>query len=674
MLELQKNSSKLLFIIVLIFISNFIVTSTDSREFTTDDIIQGNITNKVGTKDTADWLLMVYLNGDIFNEFSAVDALNELEAGFDNTTGIEVIVMIDRIPGYDQSCEDFTTARYYRLQPDDDYMEIGSTLLEEKYEYNMGDWATLQMFVNYAMNNYDANRHALIIQGYGMYLTGLSYDETNYGGITINQIQIALAGRYLDLIILDALEMGWLEVAYELRTRTNYVAFSQNPLQTESYDYEAALEALCINPTMTPVELGNAFGQTYLDFFEYPTYQTFSVINCSALDPLVLAINNLSNALIPIIPAEADNLQMLCLNITSSFMYTDIGVLIEELNNTYSGNMDIVNACNEVDSAYKDVVLNNFVSQYSSERTGLSIYFPPDDELYFFWNYYFNRTYPSYTILGLDFIEVSTWDDFLKWYIANTTTVDIAPPPTDTLELNTIEVLEIDEFDTNVYNFTVTEPGIYNFTLQIDDGDLDFVILNDPSIPIIDSTNTHSIMKNPEQGNYEHIVHWMTPGTCRVIVGSWENSSGSLWVTRIEPKELLLNQAITGNFLPADGIEAPSTVYHYYDMDLARGDYIVSIFISYPVGLEVTIIAEDGSYIVDTDYHINGEDFIYNLQLEYQQKILIGFGSYSGTGAFRLQVEIHTTSTSMASLTIIPLSLIIIAALSIRLKSTKNSK
>ena len=151
------------------------------------------------------WLLMFYLDGDHQYELAIIDALNELEAGFSITGEVEVIIMIDRHDEYDRSTGNWTGARYYRLQPNSDPMIIGSEMLLDLGEVNMGDGTTLRDFVMWSQGLFLAEKQALIILDHGEGLTGISWDFTSdHDYITLDELQEAMSGLHVDLLVTEA--------------------------------------------------------------------------------------------------------------------------------------------------------------------------------------------------------------------------------------------------------------------------------------------------------------------------------------------------------------------------------------------------------------------------------------------------------------------------------------
>jgi len=205
------------------------------------------------------WTVLVYMNGDNNLERYALADLNELEQ-VGGSGEVEVLVQLDRCPGYDSSNGDWTGARRYRLLPDGESGRIGSELLAELGEVDMGSPATLADFVRWGQALLPAERSALVIWGHG---TGwlpapplpgvrpaVSIDDTNGSGLSPQELAQALAGTRLDLVLLDACLMSMVEVGYELRGPGVMVASQDSPPAT-GYPYHRFLGELTSDPSMS---------------------------------------------------------------------------------------------------------------------------------------------------------------------------------------------------------------------------------------------------------------------------------------------------------------------------------------------------------------------------------------------------------------------------------------
>ena len=266
-------------------------------EITDQELINVYDSTEFIKNDSANWLLLFYMCCDIEWEIHASDSLHELESGY--TPGnVEVVLMIDRHPGYDQSTGNWSEARYYHLSPGNDPMVIESELIQSLGEKDMGDPINLRNFVTWGIDNYPADKIALILFGHGTALSGMCYDySSDYSQLTLDEVQQAMSGIHVDLLATESCNMGVLEIAYEWSSFTDYYLADQRSIKIEALDYNAIMIELYSNPLMEPWELGEVFCQTFLESNPNPASEMYALINCSCLPRLVSKLNSLSTNL-----------------------------------------------------------------------------------------------------------------------------------------------------------------------------------------------------------------------------------------------------------------------------------------------------------------------------------------------------------------------------------------
>jgi len=114
----------------------------------------------------AEWTFMVYIDADNNLEPFGITDLNEMEM-VGSTADVNIVVQMDRAPGYDNSNGDWRTTRRFLVQQDNDDNTLSSPSLQDLGEVNMGDPATLTSFIQWAEMNYPANNYALVLWDHG---------------------------------------------------------------------------------------------------------------------------------------------------------------------------------------------------------------------------------------------------------------------------------------------------------------------------------------------------------------------------------------------------------------------------------------------------------------------------------------------------------------------------
>lgn len=651
---------KISIVVLFILISNFqIIQKNETKSSTTT--YDNFVTHSTPKNGLVNWLLMFYLDGDHQYEHAIIDAMNELEAGYSITGVIEVVMMIDRHDEYDKSAGNWTEARYYRLQPNSDPMTIGSEMLLDLGEVNMGDGTTLRDFVMWSQGLFLAEKQALIILDHGEGLTGISWDFTSdHDYITLDELQEAMSGLHVDLLVTEACRMGYVEVAYEWRTFTDYIAFSQSSMLIESLDYEAVISELCLNPTIKPWELGEIFGRTYLEIYAYCTFQTFSVINCTLLETIVEALSNLSVELTDMLPGEVENLSAIRYAADEySLRSVDIGTMIEVFQIAFQDNPQIMNILDEFEVVYEEAILYNFNAPYSQNKTGMSLFFPIDNRSISPWEQYINYNYPG-DLTNLDFLNDTTWDEFLNEYELRAPFIPLESQTTQWLSFNKKYQIELTGKAVKIFVLIVEMPAIYNFTLSVTSGDMGFSLKNYFGDSVFKTDYMYADLVNPEQGNTEQIIHFLKPGITFVYINSLGNASGIFHTTLARTTEISLDQEVSGEFLSADGLNPPNAAAKYYSLYLDPGIYDIIVKTSWPVGLEVEIINHRNYYVVNHLYGVPGANFSYQHEMQEKRFLIIGIGSYTGTGSFSLIVIGQIVDNPVLTFIIIPFVLILL--------------
>jgi clostripain len=206
----------------------------------------GNTSWSLTTK-TRKWTVIYYGDADCDLESALMTDIAEMKSGYVNDQAIDVIVLLDRIPGYsvDSSTlgENFTDTRLYRITNGKAERIGGSTQFSSitttsNYEANMGSADTLKKMIQFCKANYQAEKYALILSNHGggaknaktesrINLTkgsdgqtkDICYDTTSSNDFLYTaEISSSLTSlESVDLFGLDACLMSTAEFAYQFR-------------------------------------------------------------------------------------------------------------------------------------------------------------------------------------------------------------------------------------------------------------------------------------------------------------------------------------------------------------------------------------------------------------------------------------------------------------------------
>lgn len=386
--------------------------------------VQANTTINVAenpmTPASREWTIMVFLNADNDLETFGIQDVNEMESVPDSDR-VTVAVQMDRIAGYDTSNGNWSGARRFKIQHDDDLNTITSPVLEELGEVDMGRPETLRDFIAWAKDRYPAQHYMLVLWNHGSgwrarTLTAtttptaraISYDDTSGTRINITELPGAVAmSPSLDIIAYDACLMQMLEIAYELRNSCSYLVGSEGDTPSAGYAYDTWLNPLAADPAMSPRDLGITMARETLTYYGQESDISHSVLDTSKIGAVTAAVNAFADTLIANVSAQAalcasarDNAE--AFNYSSYFAYKDLYDYAARVQaGTTVGTVSA--AAGAVMTAVQNAVVANYVGTYHPNAHGITINIPVPLA--------YPREAASY--LPLIFAQQTHWDEWL---------------------------------------------------------------------------------------------------------------------------------------------------------------------------------------------------------------------------------------------------------------------
>ncbi len=232
------------------------------------------------------WLIMLYQDADdkILEQDILVD-LNEAER-VGSTDNVTIVAQVDRYAGGYSGDGNWTDTRRFHLEYDPNLGGIRSREVMNLGEVNMASGDSLVDFVTWAMAEYPADKHVLIMSDHGMGWPGGWSDAATRGrgddnvalaAATGDQIFLMELDRSLEqirqqtgldkfeLIGMDACLMGHVEVFEALAPHAHYAVASQEVEPALGWAYTGFLTELAGNPDVTGAELGQYIVRTYID-------------------------------------------------------------------------------------------------------------------------------------------------------------------------------------------------------------------------------------------------------------------------------------------------------------------------------------------------------------------------------------------------------------------------
>ena len=404
------------------------------------------------------------LEQDIFLDLNEVERVGSRDQ-------VNIVAQLDRYKGAYSGDGNWTGARRYFVTQDNDLTRIKSQVVDDLGEVNMASGDTLVNFIRWAVENYPADRYALILSDHGAGWPG-GWSDPDPGGrerssipivsalddnLFLNELDASLEKARqvtgidkFELIGMDACLMGHIEVFSALAPHAHFAVASQETEPALGWAYSGFLEALTQNPDMDGAALGEQIVSTYIkddqrivdsaaraDFLKQgsPMGGLFGSSSVSAsqlaqqigrgdstavdlahLPPLMDALNNLVIGLQDEDQSVVASGRSYAQSFTNIFgksgpaPYIDLGSFVQILKREATS-QKAAQAEDEVLAALRPFVVAERHGSGKPGATGVSIYFP-NSTLY---------SSPvagpqSYTGVANRFAKDSLWDDFLAYH------------------------------------------------------------------------------------------------------------------------------------------------------------------------------------------------------------------------------------------------------------------
>jgi len=374
------------------------------------------------TADNKKWTVMVYLAADNNLESYALDDFKEMsKVGSDSN--INILVQLDRVSGYINTYGDWTICHRFYVTQD-----------MEPFEYKaIGDWGdgkggrevdtgspeALTDFIRWGVENYPADRYAVILWNHGggwrtleeegkePLFKAVCWDDTSGEVLEMKEVRQSIenSGYYMNLIGFDACLMGMLEVATEIKGLGDVMVASEETEPVSGWDFEGFLSLLKGNPIMTPSMLGETIVDTYAGYGG--SGETLSAVDLTKVENFNTSLDNLLEEIIQL-DNEWLNIYIARSN-TKNFSepeFLDIyGFLSNLLTTTTS--LSVKNLLQDAMDAFLSLVIKNYATPPGVY--GLSIYFPS-----------YGRSIDSnYNDTVILFAGETLWKDFITTFVSS---------------------------------------------------------------------------------------------------------------------------------------------------------------------------------------------------------------------------------------------------------------
>ncbi|WP_224247749.1 clostripain-related cysteine peptidase [Hyalangium gracile] len=247
------------------------------------------------------WTVLVYMNADNDLEPFALQDLNEMmQVG--SGPNFNIIVEVDRSPRYATGgvggLPDFSDTKRIKVLP-------GSIqVLQEMGEVDLAAPQALSDFVTWGMQNFPADRTAILFWDHGSGWTGFGVDETTGAGqlLTLPEIEqglrTSLGSKRVALLGFDACLMANYETALTLAPFGHYLLASEEVEPGHGWDWRSFSVARQ-NPGADPIALGNSIIQGFrAQANQTPSGDaaiTLSLVDLNALSGLETAVKSFTD-------------------------------------------------------------------------------------------------------------------------------------------------------------------------------------------------------------------------------------------------------------------------------------------------------------------------------------------------------------------------------------------
>lgn len=387
------------------------------------------------------WTVMVYLDGDNNVEQDAINDFAEMAAV--NNPNVNILVEMDRAPGGSTDYGDWTDTKRFKVTQG--MTPTAANQLSDLGEQNMGDPNTLSSFINWGRSAYPADHYAVMLWDHGGgWRAGVCEDDTSNDILDTVEVHSALdsatssGANKIDVVAMDACEMGQLEVAYTLKDYANYYVASADNMPVWGWEYDSILNTSALSTATTP----NAWAQTLVNSYAaeyepYNAYPTIMAINNSYISTVAGDLSSFSSTLINNMSTERANIKAAW---DASRRYGDYYLDLYDFAmgvSSRSSNVSVKNAASTLTSDIDSHLLvgNWQDADYSGttpNQRSLSVYFPTSatDQAFPYYSgtyLYFLADIPGYT---------QHWDEFLQAYFYGDPPAAITPGTGSWVHLN----------------------------------------------------------------------------------------------------------------------------------------------------------------------------------------------------------------------------------------------
>jgi len=378
------------------------------------------ITSAVLGAPVKDWTFLIYINGNNNLHKAAVQNIKAMEQiGSDDRMNI-VVQWADK-----KSSE---TARML-IQPSKDPHQVTSSMLQLSYFKDMGDYRTLQDFIQWGVTHYPARHYFIEVWDHGNGWHGpqlplvmnldISRDDFTQRMISTEQLgkvmkyAATLIGHKVDIYGSDACLMAMAEVADEMSDSVDFYVGSEESEPDTGWPYNDFLARWRASPHASPSDIVKMLVTSYVKAHENEDEITLSAYDLNQFPMLNNAIRHLAEE-IRGLDANDKAAVLKTMEKVDRVSFKDYGDLLDFMKKLSAVAIPGLNPKSilAVQSAANQVIIAS-KSIHHVHATGMSIWLP--------FNYPFYRFF-SGDYEGLQFNLHTQWGGTLKYLLKNHST------------------------------------------------------------------------------------------------------------------------------------------------------------------------------------------------------------------------------------------------------------
>ena len=328
--------------------------------------VKMDVNEKSGKKNLT---IMIYMAADNDLETYALQNLKQMERA--DYRGINVLVLMDRAEGYDETDGNWTDTRLFEVCHDN---SGGKNIISRRLdcpvlglskdidtELDMANPSVLDGFIDFCISDYKADNYALIIWGHGSGYKAVAIDDKTASYMSISSLGNAVRGSGFSVIGFDACFGGVFENLYELKDCADFTVACPGVTPAGGWNYGNLLEN---------ISSGNVSARSIAEAMAESAAVQTTIFENQKSDYLMGAFENFSKLLAETILTENDRRNIFEeLFLSKSYSYSqypcDMYLDISELADLYIASAD-------QSLAEASVNLKNAVSE-----AGIGIHFIP---------------------------------------------------------------------------------------------------------------------------------------------------------------------------------------------------------------------------------------------------------------------------------------------------------